>query len=494
MSQDPIRQLLDLVAVHGFYLSLLEAVTGEPVPVPRGAGAAEHQASLAEESIALLRRWLNILDMAITPPMVRDELKASLSPATAEALLRYYVLKTSHTDVDRDKADCVNTLLYRGWRKQAGKHDDAERAILLAEMERLEYEGEIYIMLGEVEPPALPQEHSQLAREFEHLQQEADDFRHFDQLMDSGIIPRVRELKQRFAKSFYHPRVLSTVAVYNHFFGLRFDELFHAAASEIKTFAQKVQQEGGSIMGRVEGDVTVQQLAQVEAEEEEMLEEEYGKAREKFRQVAEFKKAVDIRRKGRYSAPAPPPTGHRATVVPITAATAQAMASAVAPDPLPSPAPSAVARSEDAKIENMTGTLRTFVITAEASFANVVPLRNTSILLTPAEVEAFRNGYEDEKSFRADFAAVLRQLAAVQACMLVEMEMYRGKRQSAYLWKPHADSLAHLMKAAGRAVDEGRELGRRAEARGLFDKLNQVTASIERLGSLTSNVAKTLQA
>ena len=51
----------------------------------------------------------------------------------------------------------------------------------------------------------MPQEHATLLQEFEYLYQELEEFRHFDQIIDSGIVQRVRELKQSLGKSFYHP-------------------------------------------------------------------------------------------------------------------------------------------------------------------------------------------------------------------------------------------------------------------------------------------------
>ena len=89
-----------------------------------------------------------------------------------------------------------------------------------------------------------------LLQEFEYLYQELEEFRHFDQIMDSGIVQRVRELKQSLGKSFYHPNSLATMAVWNDVFGRKFDELFHDAAIQIKTFAETVQREGGSILSR----------------------------------------------------------------------------------------------------------------------------------------------------------------------------------------------------------------------------------------------------
>ena len=103
------------------------------------------------------------------------------------------------------------------------------------------------------EPLLLCEENTQLMREFQYLQQEVDDFRHFDQLMDSGIMARVKELKHKFGTAFYHPTVLSLVAVYNAFFGKRFDDLFAKALGEIKNFGQALEEMGGTILTTVDG-------------------------------------------------------------------------------------------------------------------------------------------------------------------------------------------------------------------------------------------------
>ena len=80
--------------------------------------------------------------------------------------------------------------------------------------------------------------------------------------MDSGIIARVRELKASLGDSFYHPGVLATLAPYNAAFGDRFDTLFSAAANEIKEFANRLEELGGSILSTVDGvEVTVEHVA-----------------------------------------------------------------------------------------------------------------------------------------------------------------------------------------------------------------------------------------
>src|SRR6185437_3621213 len=118
-------------------------------------------------------------------------------------------------------------------------------------------------------------------------------------------------------KSFYHPDALAQLAVWNDVFGRKFDELFHDAAKQIKTFAENVQKEGGSILSRLEGDITVKQLAEVETEQ--ILEDDYQLAQDEFRKVSKFKKVVDSKRPGRTagtpsSAPVAPPAGPRPTI------------------------------------------------------------------------------------------------------------------------------------------------------------------------------------
>jgi len=510
--------LLDLVAVHGFYLSLLENVTGEAVPVPRGTADADREATPVEQSISVLRRWLNILDMAISPPMFRDALKDTLDPAAAESLLRYYVLKTSHNDVDRDKCDFINTFLYRTWRKRLGKAVPRE-AIEIALDETLTFEGEIYVMLGEVEPPALPQEHLQLTREFDHLRMEVDEFLHFDKLMDSGILGRVREIKHSFGTSFYHPHVLANTAVYNAFFGRKFDELFANAANEIKSYAQTVQQSGGSMHTRLHDDVTVQHLAELQGDE--IHEAEYGSAREQLRKVAAFKKVVDIKRKGRYTTALPMDSpavasamnvsGRGANVVEMPAAAGLgpiAMQSAppethagqgLRPSPVDNQSgpisshPIAANRMEDNKVQSTTDMIRNFIAAADKSFANVVPLRNGSVLLTPAEVDAFRNPYLDEKSFRADYVELIRRMVATMATIMIELEDYRKKKNSAYLWKQHADSIKYLLGKTAKLNAEAKSLAGVCERRGLGDKVKLLEATSERLRRQAQDVAKFLQ-
>src|SRR5512146_2573484 len=156
-------------------------------------------------------------------------------------------------------------------------------------------------MVGFSAVPELPNEHQQLIREFGYIADEVEDYRYFDALIDSGVMRRVRDIKHSLGTSFYHPTALAMIAAYNVFFGHRFDRLFHEATQQIKDFAKKVLSEGGSIMSRVDGDVILKQLTDVEAQK--ILNVDYGTAQDEFRQISKYKKAVDHRRGVRETSP-----------------------------------------------------------------------------------------------------------------------------------------------------------------------------------------------
>lgn len=468
------RDLLDLAAAHAFYLGLVENALGHKVPVPPEVAAARQ--APGEESRELLQRWLALLDMAITPPMVRDALKESTSYETAEALLRYYLQRAC--DADRDKTDFVATFLYRKWKAEAGA--GAAQPIPA-------FEAALRQVLAGIEPPEPPEEHLRLIGEFEFIRQEVEDFHHFDALMDSGTVQRVRDIKQALQRSFYHPRALATIADYNAYFGARFDELFRQAAARIKAFAANVQQEGASVMSRVDGDVTVKHLEEVE--EDQSLSLEYGRAQEHFRKISKYKKAVDKRMPGKPGAPAvaaaaAAPGAQAAPAAAAAAAATPVMAASVPVDAL-----------QESRITNVGEFIRNFLAGAPpATKAVIVPMPHGNVVVSPAEAEAFRADYRGEKSFRADYANCLVQMVSMQGRMAAEFKDYSAKKASSqYLWKPHADSLTYLLAAANREMGKAGELIGLAQKRGLADKVTAITATLEKLRTQVREVAIALQ-
>ncbi len=250
MVEDPKWELAILATVQGFYEKLLQDSIGGEVPVPAGLEAISLQEGDGEVHATLerMRRWLRLLDQAITPAMLRRAFTAETDPEIAEAVLRYFTRKKDTDDVNRDKTDLVATFLYRhprvpGQWERRGYGLDGSLPLSPFEIALIE-------ILADSDVPSLPEEHVQMLRRFDPLQEQAQNCHDLNSLLESEIIPRVRELKQSLDSSFYHPGVLATIAPYNAAFGKKFDEFFHAAATEIREFAAALQEQGGTHSGQ----------------------------------------------------------------------------------------------------------------------------------------------------------------------------------------------------------------------------------------------------
>jgi hypothetical protein len=522
--QDSLKELQDLKVVHTFYLGLLEKNLGHSVPVPLEIKNITDAPENAAALIAEFKLWLNLLDLALTPPLVRDALKTLPGLDTAHALLRYFTVKASQRSGDRDKTDCIITHLFRipaqGDAPPAWHRPEVDSSYAFISQSALAFEADLYRALVDVPTEAMSPEHVTLLQEFEYLYQELEEFRHFDQIIDSGIVQRVRELKLSLGKSFYHPDSLATLAVWNDVFGRKFDELFHDAAMQIKTFAETVQKEGGSLLSKVEGDITVKNLSEVETDE--ILKEDYQSAQDEFRKVSRYKKAVDSRRPVRMSprrpvpsvqepAPAPPPRPTIPQADMVTQRPAPPSTTFNSPQAPHSAAPRsssknlgaevlAVAPSQavhnavqEGKIQSARQIIREHVRASDPKLAHIFPVKNSKITLSSAEVESFKADYQTEKSFRADYANVMMTIVAYLARMVIEVDEYNHKASSAYLWKPHADALGYLVSTLERLSMEAEQVISVARARGLAEKADSLAASLDKLRDYGRTVSQTLQ-
>ncbi len=527
MVQDSLKELQDLKVVHTFYLGLLEKNLGHSVPIPLEIKNITGETENAAALIADFKLWLNLLDLALTPPLVRDALKTLPGLETSHALLRYFTVKASQRSGDRDKTDCIITHLFRvpaqGDAPPAWHRPEVDSSYAFISQSALAFEADLYRALVDVPSEAMPPEHVTLLQEFEYLYQELEEFRHFDQIIDSGIVQRVRELKLSLGRSFYHPDSLATLAVWNDVFGRKFDELFHDAAMQIKTFAETVQKEGGSLLSKVEGDITVKNLSEVETTE--ILKEDYQSAQDEFRKVSRYKKAVDSRRPVRMSpagaprrpvqpaqeaSPTPRPTIPQAnTVTQRTAPVSTTFNSSQAPNATGSAGSSgknlgaevlAVAPSQavqnavqEGKLQSARQIIREHVRSADPKIAHVFPVKNSKITLSLAEVESFKADYQTEKSFRSDYANVMMTIVAYLARMVIEVDEYNHKASSAYLWKPHADALGYLVSTLERLSMEAEQVISVARGRGLAEKADSLAASLDKLRDYGKTVSQTLQ-
>jgi hypothetical protein len=457
LAEDLKFELAILATVQGFYQKLMRDSLGGDVPVPSGLDEVSLRHSEADlpETLSRMYRWLHLLDMAITPAMLRQALTPDTDSEVAEALLRYFVRRREPSEVNRDKTDLISTFLYRHPRVQGqwerhGYGLDGSLPLSPFEIALIE-------ILADTDVPSLPEEHVQLLRNFDPLREEIAHYRDFNSLIDSGIVSRVRELKRWLDSSFYHPGVLATVAAHNAAFGARFDQLFTKALGEIKQFAQALDEMGGSILSTVDGvEVTVDHVAAIE--QKEMLEADYGGALEKFRRVSKLKKELDRRPPIRRSLLAP--AGGSSTRSGGAAAAAKAARVAAAKEPAPAQAfqpPVITAQqvsAEEGKLRRVEESIRIFVRVADPKFRQVVPMRFFNLTLTKPEAEAYSADFLEEKSLRADIARTLIRLVSCVARVNTELEELKRSQSMSSLWKLHADALVVLLEIASTTTEE----------------------------------------
>jgi len=476
--EDPKWELAILATVQGFYEKLLQTHVGGEVPVPSGLEAVSLQQAEGDVSLTLenLRRWLRVLDLATTPAMLRQGLSAETDPEMAEAMLRYFVRKKDFSPVNRDKTDLIATFLYRhprvpGQWERRGYGLDGSLPLAPFEIALIE-------ILADTDVPSLPEDHVQTLRRFDQLQQEAQNFNDLNALLDSEIITRVRELKVSLETSFYHPGVLATIAPYNATFGRKFDELFHSATKEIKNFAHELEEQGGEILGTVDGiDVTVEHVAAMEVNE--LLKIDYASALEKFRRVSKLKQTLErqppIRR---IAQPIPFPARKTASKASSGMSRkrqlldVQALRSAVTPQQL---------ATEDTKLRKVEESIRVFVRVADPKFRQVVPMRFFNLTLTHAEADAYCADYLEEKSLRAEVGRALLRIVAIIARMSTELEELKRAENSPSLWKLHADVLIVLLEVAQSLAANSLRLLTQLTGEGKLTEAEAVRISLQKL-------------
>jgi hypothetical protein len=496
LAEDLRFELAILATVQGFYQKLMAEALGGPVPVPNALDedALRHSEGELPNTLSRMYRWLHLLDMAITPAMLRKALTPETDSEVAEALLRYFVRRREATDVNRDKTDLIATFLYRhprvpGQWEQSGYGLDGALPLSPFEIALIE-------ILADTDVPSLPEEHVQLLRRFDPLREEVARFRDFNALIDSGIIGRVRELKQWLDSSFYHPGVLATVSAYNAMFGKKFDELFAKALGEIKQFGQALEEMGGTILTTVDGvEVTVEHVAAIE--QNQMLQADYGSTLEKFRRVSKLKKELDRRPPIRRPLLAPAARASHggsgnAAAAPKPARVPPAKTPA-APAVFQPPAVTAQQISiEDAKLRRVEESIRVFVRVADPKYRQVVPMRFFNLTLTPAEADAYSAAFLDEKTLRADVARTLIRLVSISARISTELEELKRSQKMSSVWKLHADSVVVLLDMASTTTEEAGSVANLAEqgAAGVAAKV--IHESVQRLRGRSDIAVKTL--
>ncbi len=496
MAEDLKFELAILATVQGFYLKLLRDLLGGEVPIPGGLdeSALRHADRDLPETLSRMYRWLHVLDMAITPAMLRQALTPETDSEVAEALLRYFVRRREPSEINRDKTDLISTFLYRhprvpGQWQQQGYGLDGALPLSPFEIALIE-------ILADTDVPSLPEEHVQLLRNFDPLREEIARYRDFNSLMDSGIVSRVRELKRWLDSSFYHPGVLATVAAHNAAFGARFDQLFTKALAEIKQFAQALDEMGGSILSTVDGvEVTVEHVAAIE--QKEMLKADYSGALEKFRRVSRLKKELDRRPPIRKSLLAPT-AGNAIQSSGGAAAAAKAARAVAAKAPVAAQAfqpPAITAQqlsAEESKLRRVEESIRVFVRVADPKYRQIVPMRFFNLTLTTPQAEAYNAGFLEEKSLRADVARSLIRLVSCVARVNTELEELKRSQSMSSLWKLHADALVILLEIASTTAEEAASVAQVAENSDAGASAKAILETVQKLRERSDLAVKAL--
>jgi hypothetical protein len=494
LAEDLRFELAILATVQGFYQKLMVASLGGEVPVPNGLDedALRHSERELPNTLSRMYRWLHLLDMAITPAMLRQALTPDTDSEVAEALLRYFVRRRAPSDVNRDKTDLIATFLYRhprvpGQWQQSGYGLDGALPLSPFEIALIE-------ILADTDVPSLPEEHVQLLRRFDPLREEISRFADFNTLIDSGLIGRVRELKQWLDASFYHPGVLATVSAYNEAFGKKFDELFAKALTEIKTFGQALEEMGGTILTTVDGvEVTVEHVAAIQ--EQQMLQADYGSTLEKFRRVSKLKKELDRRPPIRRSLLTPAGRTSRSAGS-AAAATKAARVAAKVPAAAPVFQPPTVTAqqisAEESKLRRVEESIRVFVRVADPKYRQIVPMRFFNLTLTVPEAEAYGAAFLEEKSLRADVARTLIRLVSISARISTELEELKRSQKMSSLWKMHADALVVLLDMASSSTEDAGGVAKQAEPSGTMAAGKAIHESVHKLRSQADAAVKTL--
>ena len=496
MAEDLRFELAILATVQGFYQKLLKDTLGGDVPIPRGLDedALRHSERELPNTLTRMYRWLHLLDMAITPAMLRQALTPDTDSEVAEALLRYFVRRREPSDVNRDKTDLIATFLYRhprvpGQWEQRGYGLDGALPLSPFEIALIE-------ILADTDVPSLPEEHVQLLRRFDPFIEEVGRFREFNALMDSGMIARVRELKQWLDESFYHPGVLATVSAYNATFGKKFDDLFIKALSDIKSFGQALEEMGGTILTTVDGvEVTVEHVAAIQ--EKQLLQADYGTTLEKFRRVSKLKKELDRRPPIRRSL-MPSATSSSRPAGGAAAAATKPAKSAPAKGPAPTPVfepPAITAQqlsAEETKLRRVEESIRVFVRVADPKYRQVVPMRFFNLTLSTAEADAYAATFLEEKSPRADVAKTLIRMVSVAARVRTELEELKRSQKMSSLWKLHADAIVVLLDMASTSTEEAGSVAKAAEQNGAGGAARAIHESVQKLREQSDVAVKAL--
>jgi hypothetical protein len=422
--------------VHTIYQTLLQGELKHAFPLPQLAEALLDPKKTPDESQPVPRtaeEWLGLLDLAITPHMMRSYFnERGTEDALLRGLIRFIASKKSHSQEDRDKVDWLATHLFKLREEQKKRPTSWPKT-------------EVMEILDGFEFPMLSRYAEDLLMEMPALLDEVKYFEHFNQVTDSRIIQRARDLKNQFGDEFFNPDVLAAIVNYNLFFGSKFNLLMQETMRQVHDFAQT-------------GDSRPPTKA-------EIMDSDYRLTSDALRKLSEMgRKEVVAGGIGNLSS---------------QEATPEQQLKQLGVD----------VEQEVLYLRNRTEEL-TMRLRSNLNMTSV-PNSFAPLVLSEWEAAAFRTLFpESEQSFRADFARGLCRAITLIYRIYEEIPQYLEKKGTEYLWKRHYDSLVYLLYEGRNQKETLNQLAAASDGRGLPEKTRQLQETIHKLDTGLAKVAE----
>lgn len=425
--------------IQTIYQTVLERELKHSFPLPQIIEALLDPKITANESQPVPRpaeEWLELLDLAVTPHMMRSYFnERGAEDSSLRVLIRFLVSKKSHSQEDRDKVDWLATHLFKLREEQKRRPTSWPKTEILEILDGFDF-------------PMLSRYSEDMLMEMPALLDEVKFFEHFSQITDSRIIQRARDLKNQFGEEFFHPDVLAAIVNYNLFFGKKFHILMQDTMQRVREFAQTGEKRPPSTA--------------------EIMESDYRMTADALRRLSEIGRSEAV-------ASGSPAAGNLAGQGVPPEQQLKQLGVDVEQEVL-------YLRN---RIEELTMRLR--------SNLNMTSVPNSfaPLVLSEWEAAAFRTLFpESEQSFRADFARGLCRAITLIYRIYEEIPQYLEKKGTEYLWKRHYDSLVYLLYEGRNQKEILSQLALASEKRGLPEKARQLQSTVQKLDTALAKVAE----
>ena len=425
--------------IHTVFQTILEQELKHPVPLPQVVQETLGRRDPAGETqlvVPAAGEWLGLLDMAITPHLMRNYInERGAEDFALRALIRFLVSKKTHSQDDRDKVDWLTTYLFKKREEQKRRPMSWPKTDVQEILEGFDF-------------PMVSRYAENLLMEMPALLDEVKFFEHFSQITDCRIIQRARDLKNQFKDEFFHPDVLAATVNYNLFFGRKFNTLLEETMRQVHEYARSAHESPPPTA-------------------KEIMESDYRLTAETLRQLSEI---------GRKEA-----VGH--------ASHAGGLLGQTVPPEQQLKQLGVDIEQEALYLKNRNEEL-TMRLRSNLTMTSV-PNSFAPLMLAEWEASAFRTLFPDsEQSFRADFARCVCRAITIIYRIYEEMPQYLEKKGTEYLWKRHYDSLVFLLYEGRSHKEIIQQLATASDKRGLPEKSKQLQVTSQKLDTSLAKVAE----